>query len=211
MPQIGSDQAYALQQPFATLFDNLITVLWVVYNKKSTLKIGINQLQWALEFMRSMKVEYGYPECIGKIVSEFEDQLIMLYSMVGKKIDENNQKNEVEISEKNVNDKSSKSFGIENAPVNGYMSYNEEDIMNKLDTIKIVIDPVTRKSKYLNELNSLGKRKERPDRCAAEQKSSKNSMIDALEKLLKKTTYADTKTGVKELIKELKVEGPPAK
>lgn len=39
-PQRSSDKPFALQQPFATLFDNLITVLWSVYNKQSKIQIG---------------------------------------------------------------------------------------------------------------------------------------------------------------------------
>lgn len=64
--------------------------------------------------MRCMKVEYGYPESIKKIVNELEDRLINLYAMVGKKIDENNQNKEVEIDQKDANEKNSKSLYITN-------------------------------------------------------------------------------------------------
>lgn len=72
--------------------------------------IGVNQLQWALEFMRCMKVDYGYPESIGKIVNELENQLITLYAKVGKKIQERNkQKEEEELNKNDVPEKASKS------------------------------------------------------------------------------------------------------
>lgn len=48
--------------------------------------LGITQLQWALEFMKCMKIDYGYPESIEKIVGELEDQLIGLYAKVGQKL-----------------------------------------------------------------------------------------------------------------------------
>ncbi|XP_050444427.1 uncharacterized protein LOC126847985 isoform X2 [Adelges cooleyi] len=96
---------YALQQPFATLWDNLITVLWSVYGKGSKIQIGINQLQWALEFMKCMKIDYGYPESIEKIVNELEDRLISLYAKVGQKLAENNERKKTE-EEKAQNEKS---------------------------------------------------------------------------------------------------------
>lgn len=39
-PPPSSNKTFALQQPFATLFDNLITVLWSVYGKNSKIQIG---------------------------------------------------------------------------------------------------------------------------------------------------------------------------
>lgn len=58
-----------------------------------------------------------------------------------------------------------------------HKSYNEEDVMNKLATLKMAIDPITGELKYLNELNSLGKRKKKLDQCASEKKSSKSKQI----------------------------------
>ncbi|VVC27180.1 Hypothetical protein CINCED_3A018569 [Cinara cedri] len=208
--QTGREQAFALQQPFATLFDNLITVLWVVYYKKTSLRIGINQLQWALQFMQCMKVDNGYPESIGKIVSDLENQLITLYAMVGKVLKEK-KKSEVEIAEKDVNEKSSISSGVKNALLSGYKSYNEEDIMKKLDTIDIVLDPVTGEPKNINDLHSLAKRKAKSDKCPIKKNSSKIYVIGALQNVMKKTTDAATKTEVEKLIKELKLESQPAK
>lgn len=39
------------------------------------------------------------------------------------------------------------------------MSYNEKDILDKLETVKLPIDPETGEPKYLKELDQLGKRK----------------------------------------------------
>jgi len=72
-----------------------------------TLFTGINQLQWALEFLRCMKVDYGYPESIEKIVGELEEQLISLYAKVGEKMQENKRKKDLEEMEKD--EKTSKS------------------------------------------------------------------------------------------------------
>lgn len=54
-----------------------------------------------------MKVEYSYPESIGKIVHDLEDKLITLYAKVGKMIYEKNQKTEMEIHEKDSKGKNS--------------------------------------------------------------------------------------------------------
>ncbi|XP_060856065.1 uncharacterized protein LOC132933804 [Metopolophium dirhodum] len=211
-PPPGHNKTFSLQQPLATLFDNLITVLWSVYGKKSKIKIGINQLQWALEFLRCMKVNYGYPESIEKIVGELEEQLISLYAKVGEKMQENKRKKDLEEMEKDVNEKNSKSSGIDKPEKDTFTSYNEEDIMGKLDVIKLTLDPVSGEVKYLKELNSLGKRKQKPhDPCANDKKQTKNYMIGALQKILSKTTEPDTKNGVEELIKGLKVDNPASK
>lgn len=39
-PVRGNIKQYALQMPFATLFDNLIAVLWSLYNKETKIKSG---------------------------------------------------------------------------------------------------------------------------------------------------------------------------
>jgi len=44
--------------------------------------IGINQIQWALEFLKCLKVDYNYPESIGKIVKTIEKVMIELYSKI---------------------------------------------------------------------------------------------------------------------------------
>lgn len=54
--------------------------------------VGVNQLKWALEFMKCMKSDYGYPQSIERIVGELEDQLIELYAMIGIKLHENDEK-----------------------------------------------------------------------------------------------------------------------
>jgi len=46
--------------------------------------IGINQIQWALEFLRCLKVDYSYPESIGKIVKTLEKNMIELYSKINE-------------------------------------------------------------------------------------------------------------------------------
>lgn len=47
-----------------------------------------------------MKVDYGYPESIEKIVGELEEQLISLYAKVGEKMQENKRKKDLEEIEK---------------------------------------------------------------------------------------------------------------
>lgn len=49
---------------------------------------GINQLQWALEFMKCMKTDYTYPASMGNIVKDLEIQMIQLYSQVAEKLQE---------------------------------------------------------------------------------------------------------------------------
>lgn len=39
-PKTGNEKEFTLQQPFATLFDNLITVLWSVFSKNTNIQIG---------------------------------------------------------------------------------------------------------------------------------------------------------------------------
>lgn len=69
----------------------------------------MSQLHWALEFIKCMKVDYGYPESIAKIVNELEDQLIGLYAMVGKKMYTDKQNKELEIATKDDKETKSKS------------------------------------------------------------------------------------------------------
>jgi len=59
--------------------------------------------------LRGMKVDYGYPESIGKIVGEREEQLISLYAKVGEKMQENKRKKDLEQMEREANEKNSKS------------------------------------------------------------------------------------------------------
>lgn len=64
---------------------------------------------------------------------------------------------------------------IEKPTTDIFISFNEEDIMGKLDVIKVIIDPVSGEAKYLKELNSLGKRKQKPiDPCANDKKQTKS-------------------------------------
>lgn len=51
-----------------------------------TALLGINQLQWALEFMKCMKTDYTYPTSMGNIVKDLEIQMIQLYSQVAEKL-----------------------------------------------------------------------------------------------------------------------------
>ncbi|XP_050426978.1 uncharacterized protein LOC126837198 [Adelges cooleyi] len=199
-------KTYALQQPFATLWDNLITVLWSVYGKGSkNIQIGITQLQWALEFMKCMKVDYGYPESIEKIVNELEDQLIALYAKVGQKLHEIKEKKAQEEKARKENEENN---GAKEEATDEYISYNEKDIMGKLEGMKMPLDPETGEIKYLTTLNALGKRKSKLDECN-DKKDSKNSlskdyMIGALKKVLAKPAD-DAKNEVEELIKQLEV------
>lgn len=39
-PARGNIKQFALQMPFSTLFDNLIAVLWSLYNKETKIKSG---------------------------------------------------------------------------------------------------------------------------------------------------------------------------
>lgn len=67
------------------------------------LLLGINQMQWTLEFLKCMELEHSYPECIGKIVNELEKQLIELYSKVGEKLKEQKAQKEAEKKDNNNN------------------------------------------------------------------------------------------------------------
>lgn len=45
-------------------------------------------MQWALKFLKCLKIDYAYPENIGKIVRDLEGHLITLYAKVATKLDE---------------------------------------------------------------------------------------------------------------------------
>lgn len=45
--------------------------------------IGINQMRWALEFLKCFRVDYSYPDSIVKIVKDVEKQIIVLYGKLG--------------------------------------------------------------------------------------------------------------------------------
>lgn len=45
---------------------------------------GINQMEWALEFLKCFKVDYNYPESISKIVKTIEKVMIELYSKISE-------------------------------------------------------------------------------------------------------------------------------
>lgn len=69
----------------------------------------MSQLHWALEFIKCMKVDYGYPDSINKIVNQLEDQLIGRYAMVGKKMHTVKQNKELELITKDDKENKSKS------------------------------------------------------------------------------------------------------
>jgi len=193
---------FALQLPFAVLFDNLITVLWAIYSKNSKNQIGINQIQWALEFLKCMKEGYSYPASIGKIVHEIEEQLIKMYAKVGGKLHEIKIKQEMGEKQLETN-----SQNLEEERVMLCLSFNENDIMNKLDSIKLTIDSVTGEAKFLKELNALGRRKNKgAEDCKVDNKSSKTRLIGELQKILNKITEEGPKTEVEKLLKGLKVQ-----
>jgi hypothetical protein len=67
---------------------------------------------------------------------------------------------------------------VEKLATDMFLSFNGEDIKGKLDVIKVTIDPITGEAKYLKELNSLGKRKQKPiDPCANDKKQTKSISI----------------------------------
>lgn len=41
-------------------------------------------MEWALEFLKCFKVDYNYPESIGKIVKTIEKVMIELYSKISE-------------------------------------------------------------------------------------------------------------------------------
>lgn len=49
---------------------------------------GIIQVEWALEFLKCMQVDYSYPESIRKIVGVLEKNLMDLYIKYGEKLNE---------------------------------------------------------------------------------------------------------------------------
>lgn len=64
---------------------------------------GINQIEWALEFLKCLKIDYKYPENIGKIVKLLEKIMIELYSKINviqyKKKMEEDSSVEIEVKE----------------------------------------------------------------------------------------------------------------
>lgn len=56
----------------------------------------------------------------------------------------------------------------------GILSYNENDIMEKLGRIDLSLDPATGEVKCLKELNSLGGKKPAKPDCPVDKKSSKS-------------------------------------
>jgi hypothetical protein len=70
---------------------------------------GVNQLQWALEFLKCMKVDYDYPKSINNVVTELEEQLIRLYAKIGDIMLEEEQRKEEERMERDLTSKTSQS------------------------------------------------------------------------------------------------------
>ncbi|XP_026819418.1 uncharacterized protein LOC113558104 [Rhopalosiphum maidis] len=195
-PVRGNIKQFALQMPFSTLFDNLIAVLWSLYNKETKIKSGINQIQWALEFLKCLKVDYNYPESIGKIVKTIEKVMIELYSKI------NIIQYKAKLQEPSVELKDSMSDSK-----NEYSLYfNENDIVKKLETITIRMDRISGEPRCIKELNELGKRKPKAEPCKKDNKNSQSFVIGALKKILKKATEVDTITEVEELLKELNTQ-----
>lgn len=58
-------------------------------------------------------------------------------------------------------------------------SFNEKDIMGKLNTLHIAIDSTTGEVKHLKDLNSLGRRKPvvGDAKCKIENESSKSNLL----------------------------------
>lgn len=61
---------------------------------------GIIQVEWALEFLKCMRVDYSYPESICKIVEVLEKNLMDLYIKYGEKLNENMDESIEEITPK---------------------------------------------------------------------------------------------------------------
>ncbi|XP_003247091.1 uncharacterized protein LOC100574014 [Acyrthosiphon pisum] len=214
-PVRGNIKQSALQLPFSVLFDNLIAVLWSMYNKETQIRSGINQIQWALEFLKCLKVDYNYPECIGKIVKILEKNMIELYSKINTiQYKAKQQEPSVEILDSKTDTEADKKT------INEYALYfNEKDVEKKIAENVKEMDSVTgvtgkpshtKIPRYIKELNALGKRKPKVEEC--ENKSPQTFVIGALKKILKKSTDADTRTDVEELIKEINIQNktPPA-
>ncbi|CAH1732585.1 unnamed protein product [Aphis gossypii] len=199
-PIRGNIKQYALQMPFSTLFDNLIAVLWSLYNKETKIKNGINQMEWALEFLKCLKVDYNYPESIGKIVKTIEKVMIELYSKIS----------EIQHKEKELIVENKDSTGNSKILDEYALYFNEDDIVKKLKTITIKMDRVTGEPRYIKELNALCKRKPKIEDCKKDNKSPQTLVIGALKKILKKSTEAETITEVEELLKELNVQNTTA-
>uniref|UniRef100_A0A2S2R7B7 Uncharacterized protein n=1 Tax=Sipha flava TaxID=143950 RepID=A0A2S2R7B7_9HEMI len=200
---------FALQLPFSVLFDNLITVLWSMYGKEPKIKCGINQLRWALELLKCFRVDYRYPDSIVKIVKDLEKQIIELYAKLGGMLQKMKAQRELE-EEKEIESEDVEKSNEENVLdyAMNCVSYNEKDVMNKLNELNIPIDIETGEPKALKELNSLGGKKSKSvDRiCKLEKKTSKTHVIGALQKILNTTTEETTISEVEELIKGLKLQ-----
>ncbi|VVC25304.1 Hypothetical protein CINCED_3A012407 [Cinara cedri] len=207
-PQNRDSSKFALQLPFATLFDNLIAVLWSVYGKDPTIRSGINQVQWALEYMKCMKLDYSYPESIRSIIYVLEKQLMELYAQVGEKLYQS-KKQELDKNTKDENEHTSQNLEEKKAAI-PCVSFNEKDIMDKLKNMNLSIDPKTGEAKNIKELNSLGRRKTivGDEKCKIAPKSSETYLIGKLQKILSNTMEEETKTNVEEIIKNLKVQKP---
>lgn len=54
--------------------------------------------------------------------------------------------------------------------------FNEDDIQKKLAKIKLRVDKVTRKPRYIKELNELGKRKPKVEECKDDDKSPQSKI-----------------------------------
>lgn len=65
--------------------------MYISYFHQVGIILGINQMQWALEFLKCLKEDYSYPESIRKIVNDLEIQLIDLYAKVGEQMKKNSQ------------------------------------------------------------------------------------------------------------------------
>lgn len=70
--------------PFWVLTDHLIAVIWNLFKVPAAEEpIGISQLQWALEFLRSIRDDTGeYPSYVQISISQLEDRLLELYASV---------------------------------------------------------------------------------------------------------------------------------
>ncbi|XP_015374785.1 PREDICTED: uncharacterized protein LOC107169506 [Diuraphis noxia] len=201
-PVRGNIKQFALQMPYSILFDNLIAVLWSMYNKETQMRCGINQIQWALEFLRCLKVDYSYPESIGKIVKTLEKNMIELYSKINEiQYKKKMQESSVELLDFKTDIKPDQKMIDEHS-----LYFNEKDIQKKLVDIEIRMDRVTNQPRYIKELNELGKRKPKVEDCKDDNKSPQTFVIGALKKILKKSTEADTITDVEKLIKELNIQ-----
>ncbi|KAK9502090.1 hypothetical protein O3M35_012688 [Rhynocoris fuscipes] len=77
-----NETVLASSPPFWVLVDHLVGVVWKLYSKeKDGRKLGIMQLQWALEFIKMIKDDRGnLTKTLEAVKNTIEDSLILKYA-----------------------------------------------------------------------------------------------------------------------------------